>query len=1450
MTTDRQLDLIAESETDLTQAQKISREAIRFDNPLLFSYDALIESFKEQNEDPKGITQSKTIEALARVPTPEGSLNLLYHKIAELRTKARFENGVTLNELVNGYAEGGRILNYIFDTDEKTQPLLDALIDGSGTTNPQGNKIIDTNRVSADFKEKLGLPTSFNVNTHSFNLKNAGEIYILSNMILKSVHGDALQTPYKPEEYANGLEEAVSIEPVIGMNYEPATNKAQLEQRLIGYKTIINDAKLFDDGTVFGWFADDLPEFEGTTLTLNAQTGLDFHYANNRMIDEKIKETQEFAIQLVRAGHEEFTAFTKIDFDFDDLDEDHSSVTTTDYAKAEQTALLNQKVAYLENFMISFESAGSAGIYAENNYNLSGAERVTGSNYNIGPAIPNFNANFEAGPWSDFKSYLKFVNELQETVQANKYTLPIQQLQLNQKAILATIETYTPERPVEMPITRGKIDLVDPRIVQVMANFSDHGDQFKAAFSKASGLNEQQINMIYEDAFEPIHAQDHLLSFKHDLSKNIDKTAYFETVDNFDPNASPDDPTEPGFIGSLHDTTVKAQEFIQKNYHQLKSAALYPEEIDYLIGQTIDKKFGTSDEDEAQQIEIFKELDEMSGISDELKANAEAQIKAALEINDDDSSTLKDLKENMGKRLENLSFSAKLRHVISKETNPALRFLNPETELELRKQIGESLGGKLQKAQANGWITQDDALKITRRTQLPTILERAYNDGVDGILGNNTIEVLAVLNDALIDQKVKDGKIVEVVDDYFKNHPLPDKSGNVIKEPYAQNQREHLANVINDFNYTLAPYQKTLNDSQKTTIQGAMARHHANNYTASTPNPDTPSINDPNWRDDMVGGEYTDSTPNQNAALQHAAWIERIKDLQHLYGQEQTGEYEDIKPVIKDHLTLSLHRYFATDQNIELSYEGKSYELTDDGDLYELDNRTRLKDENGIEAKPVANIKDVGLKTDKNPMHGLAFHVISNHLESDQTLKKYAQQMLLEKDRELEDKLKEAMKKADCHDPQARAAVVMDALKKADSLDAKRKIINSEFNRSSPDGDNHTLDTATLAILLGNVEQHHDYINHPDYEGVIHNTDDYSDWHKLAASHDIISYVATGNFVNTLDRYSEPEANKYNDTIQPDSFFENAQIYTELLKRMPPDRKYIDENLFTQTELSRLEDYTGGPLSRDDVEKIALEIFVKKAANEGIAEKDISKAMFEGEFNPWFTDAELAFGGLGRPSQYDPDHIAQLNAMDIKENAHWNYMDGENQRFRNVEWNKRFGSFDDMNQNNDKFITSMNHELKTIDAKDIATRFAMRKMVTTFDDTFGIKRNSTLTYDDVVKQIKDPEMLAAFNAEVDHFMKNQSAISYFQMQAKAGSNFNLIDDYQNNMQRYLNKPRNNDITPSSKRQAFSDNKNDMTGSDLPEAPVAPKGQVTHTHDHETSVTQSNHDPALQLASAP
>jgi tetratricopeptide (TPR) repeat protein len=175
--------------------------------------------------------------------------------------------------------------------------------------------------------------------------------------------------------------------------------------------------------------------------------------------------------------------------------------------------------------------------------------------------------------------------------------------------------------------------------------------------------------------------------------------------------------------------------------------------------------------------------------------------------------------------------------------------------------------------------------------------------------------------------------------------------------------------------------------------------------------------------------------------------------------------------------------------------------------------------------------------------------------------------------------------------------------------------------------------------------------------------------------------------------------------------------------------------------------YAGVKLYRKQLAVVALERFIQVAADRGIPEKEITKAIFEGRLNPDFDDLELAWEALaegqGSPSSSSGlINVALHNSMSQR-------------------WNSRFGSIADVGT----VKTIVNGKEVSRTGNDLLLRLVRYEMVNNQVRDFPRELVlGDLTYDQMIStlQPKDPAKVEWLKQKIQNFSGVESAYSYFE----------------------------------------------------------------------------------------
>lgn len=192
---------------------------------------------------------------------------------------------------------------------------------------------------------------------------------------------------------------------------------------------------------------------------------------------------------------------------------------------------------------------------------------------------------------------------------------------------------------------------------------------------------------------------------------------------------------------------------------------------------------------------------------------------------------------------------------------------------------------------------------------------------------------------------------------------------------------------------------------------------------------------------------------------------------------------------------------------------------------------------------------------------------------------------------------------------------------------------------------------------------------------------------RTVALSDLVSYIASGALPNGETTVKPRTDSPWENNVQ-DRFF-NYQVYDELLNTgrvtnkalFRPENANPQQQALIATTAQRLGiDMNAKTFTRDQVAAIATEIMVHQAKQLCIEERDITKAMTEGRFNPHLDDLLLAEEGLGKPPR-DPRRVEMLERINITvEEQSDIYFHAQFTEYRAGIWNKRFGGLDAQHQ--------------------------------------------------------------------------------------------------------------------------------------------------------------------------
>lgn len=219
----------------------------------------------------------------------------------------------------------------------------------------------------------------------------------------------------------------------------------------------------------------------------------------------------------------------------------------------------------------------------------------------------------------------------------------------------------------------------------------------------------------------------------------------------------------------------------------------------------------------------------------------------------------------------------------------------------------------------------------------------------------------------------------------------------------------------------------------------------------------------------------------------------------------------------------------------------------------------------------------------------------------------------------------------------------------------------------------------------------------------------------------IIAYASDQKSVQ--GNYAEWQVQQYDDR-----FFEPAMY--DRLNSYSTERGYKGELIGPE--------YHGQTLNRQELGTLALEKLVKLAKKMGIQEQEITRAIFEGRFNPHFEDFRLAHEGLC--PKLGPEDIPLSTILLYKERGELAVGEvmpkGSNigllAQVRKQRWNERFGSFTSF----EEIETIINGKEKKVSGKDLALRLVMRLSGINFERDFGVKPSPDLSYKELHRMLQ------------------------------------------------------------------------------------------------------------------
>ncbi len=260
-----------------------------------------------------------------------------------------------------------------------------------------------------------------------------------------------------------------------------------------------------------------------------------------------------------------------------------------------------------------------------------------------------------------------------------------------------------------------------------------------------------------------------------------------------------------------------------------------------------------------------------------------------------------------------------------------------------------------------------------------------------------------------------------------------------------------------------------------------------------------------------------------------------------------------------------------------------------------------------------------------------------------------------------------------------------------------------------------------------------------------------------------------------------------------DTFF-NTRVYSELRVHGKVDVRLIGGNdleafLYKNPHLKG-EQF----LTELQVADIALTKLLSGVDEYGIEHKGITKAMFEGKYNPDYNDFALAYKGLGTPTieEIQRDHPRVINSL-VKqgvvkpgERPHDSYLQAVYAVHRNKLSNETFGSIADIGT----VETMINGKKTEMTAEDIGLRMLMRLRARRFENSYGSAQNTALRYESFFKKLEErsPDLADSLKSEVMTMMHKQSGYGYFSLiDLSPEANFHLQRDYEQNRSEWIKR---------------------------------------------------------------
>lgn len=250
------------------------------------------------------------------------------------------------------------------------------------------------------------------------------------------------------------------------------------------------------------------------------------------------------------------------------------------------------------------------------------------------------------------------------------------------------------------------------------------------------------------------------------------------------------------------------------------------------------------------------------------------------------------------------------------------------------------------------------------------------------------------------------------------------------------------------------------------------------------------------------------------------------------------------------------------------------------------------------------------------------------------------------------------------------------------------------------------------------------------------------------------------------------------------------------------DDKFFDLEFYDQVWRMRDD-------KQQEIAETVLQKFKKAALNEPDVKglSDVTRAIFEGDFNPYFKDVEMALEGLAGVKDLTRDDIPQDKRASLIDQRIMEesddvpprladrriYLNGVLKGKRNRLWNETFGSLLDLKDT--KLNTIVNGKNVTLTGNDLAVRQRIRLSGRRFESDYEsiLKIDPNLRYDDAITRLQSAgksHLVEKFKTDIEKIMLYQSgAVSHFRLSSRhADSEFNLLKDYETLREvRYLSK---------------------------------------------------------------